>query len=101
MELLENRGIRTTVNNVKIFLDKETLRIILGPGQYQLFFEFINKVPVPRTERRTVTSDADLFLMEKLDELEEINIPVLYARVIKGMEEIRNQGATNIKGINI
>ncbi|KAG5600433.1 hypothetical protein H5410_031803 [Solanum commersonii] len=31
-------------------------------GEYQLMFEFINKVVVPRTEKRTVASAADLFL---------------------------------------
>ncbi|KAH0698786.1 hypothetical protein KY284_013001 [Solanum tuberosum] len=46
-------------------------------GEYQLMFEFINKVMVPRTEKRTVASDVDLFLMEKLDELEEINLPAI------------------------
>ncbi|KAH0686189.1 hypothetical protein KY289_016952 [Solanum tuberosum] len=45
--------------------------------EYQLMFEFINKVMVPRTEKRTVASAADLFLMEKLDELEEINLPAI------------------------
>ncbi|KAH0665678.1 hypothetical protein KY285_026884 [Solanum tuberosum] len=44
-------------------------------GSYQLLFEFINKVLVPRSEKRTVTSTVDLFLMEKLDELDKINLP--------------------------
>ncbi|KAH0743919.1 hypothetical protein KY290_031912 [Solanum tuberosum] len=46
-------------------------------GEYQLLFEFINKVLVSIIEKRTVASVADLFLMEKLDELEEINLPVI------------------------
>ncbi|KAH0696343.1 hypothetical protein KY290_013711 [Solanum tuberosum] len=46
-------------------------------GEYQLLFEFINKVLVPRTEKRTVASVADLFLMEKLDELEGINLSAI------------------------
>ncbi|KAH0722772.1 hypothetical protein KY290_005420 [Solanum tuberosum] len=46
-------------------------------GEYQLLFDFINKVMVPRTEKRTVASVADLFLMKKLDELEEINLPAI------------------------
>ncbi|KAG5586704.1 hypothetical protein H5410_047138 [Solanum commersonii] len=33
-------------------------------GEYQLMFEFINKVLVPRMEKRTVASVTDLFLME-------------------------------------
>ncbi|KAH0686209.1 hypothetical protein KY289_016976 [Solanum tuberosum] len=99
MKLPEEGGITTTVRNVKIHLDEETLGIILGvpvmgvrtiegckpsglpkkflKGEYQLMFEFINKVMVPRTEKRTVASAADLFLMEKLDELEEINLPAI------------------------
>jgi len=112
MELLEDRGITTTVNDIEIYLDEETLGIILGvpvkgvrtiegckpsgeftklatkrgeikraglpkkliKGEYQLVFEFVNKVLVPRTEKRTVACVADLFLMEKLVELEEINL---------------------------
>lgn len=45
--------------------------------EYQLMFEFINKVLVPRTKKRIVASVVDLFLMEKLDELEEINLPAI------------------------
>ncbi|KAH0743062.1 hypothetical protein KY290_031055 [Solanum tuberosum] len=46
-------------------------------GEYQLMFEFINKFLVPRTEERTVAFAADLFLMEKFDELEAINLPAI------------------------
>lgn len=35
-------------------------------------FEFINKVLVARTEKRTIASAGDLFLMQKLDELETV-----------------------------
>ncbi|KAG5628683.1 hypothetical protein H5410_000400 [Solanum commersonii] len=115
MELLEDGGITTTVKDIDIRLDEETLGIILGvpvkgvrtiegckpsgeftklttkrgeikrtglpkkllKGEYQLVFEFINKVLVPRTEKHTVTSAADLFLMEKLVELEEINLSAI------------------------
>ncbi|KAH0742983.1 hypothetical protein KY290_030976 [Solanum tuberosum] len=98
-------GVRTIVKEVEIFLDEETLGIILGvpmkgirsikgckpsseftkqatkrgdikcaslpkiflKGEYQLMFEFINKVLVPRTEKRTVASDvADLVMTWKL-----------------------------------
>lgn len=43
--------------------------------EYQLLFELITKVLVLRTEKRTVASATDLFLMQKLYELEEINLP--------------------------
>ena len=33
-------------------------------SEYQLVFEFINKVLLPRTEKRTVATAADLFVME-------------------------------------
>ncbi|KAH0746082.1 hypothetical protein KY285_007739 [Solanum tuberosum] len=115
IKLLEDGGIKTTVKNIKIFLDEESLGIILGvpvkgirsiedckpssefpkkatkrgdikraglqkkflKREYHLLFEFINKVLVPQTEKRIVASAADLFLMEKLDELKEINLPAI------------------------
>ncbi|WMV49881.1 hypothetical protein MTR67_043266 [Solanum verrucosum] len=40
-------------------------------------FEFINKVLVPRSEKKNVAFVADLFLMEQLDELEAINLPAI------------------------
>ncbi|KAH0665067.1 hypothetical protein KY285_026273 [Solanum tuberosum] len=43
--------------------------------EYQIFFEFINKVLLPQSEKRTVASATDLFLIEKLDELETISLP--------------------------
>ncbi|KAH0745930.1 hypothetical protein KY285_007587 [Solanum tuberosum] len=122
MELLDDGGIRTIINDIKIFLDEESLGIILGvlvngiqsiedckpsseflkqatkrgdikrvglpnkflKGEYQLLFEFINKVLVPQTEKKTITSAADMFLMEKLDELEEINLPALMLNICTG-----------------
>jgi len=46
-------------------------------GEHQLFFQFVNKVLLPRTEKRTVASSTDLFLMEQLDKLEAINHPII------------------------
>lgn len=46
-------------------------------GEYLLVFEFINKVLVPRKKKWIVTSTADLFMMEKLVDLEEINLPAI------------------------
>ncbi|KAH0645282.1 hypothetical protein KY284_033166 [Solanum tuberosum] len=118
MELLESGGITTTVRNVETYLDEEILGIILDckpssdstkrgdvknaglpkrflKGEYQLLFEFINKVLVPRTEKRTVASAANLFLMEKLDELEEINLPaiMLECECVEGKVRGRSQVA--------
>ncbi|KAK4730020.1 hypothetical protein R3W88_023008 [Solanum pinnatisectum] len=50
-------------------------------GEYQLLFEFVNKVLLPRTEKRIVASATDLFIMESLEyqlkhELEEITVCV-------------------------
>ncbi|KAH0696707.1 hypothetical protein KY290_014093 [Solanum tuberosum] len=52
-------------------------------GKYQLFFEFIKKV----------ASAADLFLMEKLDELEEINLSaiMLECQCVEGKARGRSQ----------
>ncbi|XP_019226717.1 PREDICTED: uncharacterized protein LOC109208132 [Nicotiana attenuata] len=42
---------------------------------YQLLFEMVNKVLLRRAERRSITSRADLFLMEALDDCTTINLP--------------------------
>ncbi|KAH0746349.1 hypothetical protein KY285_008006 [Solanum tuberosum] len=44
-------------------------------GRFQLYFEFVNKVILPRTEKRIVASVVDLFLMEALIKAEDINLP--------------------------
>lgn len=70
-------GIRTMVNKspTKGFLEEASKFKTLNPaaickkllkGQYQLYFEFVNKALLPRAEKRTVATMADLYLMEKL-----------------------------------
>lgn len=44
-------------------------------GDDQLLFEFVNKVLLLRSEKCTIASASDLFLMETLTKLDEINIP--------------------------
>ena len=46
-------------------------------SEYQLVFEFINEVLLPRTEKRTVATIADLFVMEMLCSFEDLNLPGL------------------------
>ena len=46
-------------------------------SEYQLVFEFVNKVLLPRTEKRTSATSADLFLMEILCSFEALNLPGL------------------------
>ena len=46
-------------------------------SEYQLVFEFINKVLLPRTEKRTSATAADLFVMEMLCIFEALNLPGL------------------------
>lgn len=45
--------------------------------QHQLYFEFVNNVLLSRTEKRTIASMADLYLMEKLSTFEAINLPAI------------------------
>ena len=45
-------------------------------SEYQLVFEFINKVLLPRTKKRTVAA-ADLFVIEMLCNFEALNLPGL------------------------
>ena len=35
-------------------------------SEYQLVFEFVNKVVLPRTEKKTLATAADLYVMEML-----------------------------------
>ena len=42
-----------------------------------MVFEFINKVLLPRTEKRIVATAADLFVMEMLCSFEALNLPGL------------------------
>ena len=42
-----------------------------------MVFELINKVLLPRTEKRTVATAADLFVMEMLCTFEALNLPGL------------------------
>ena len=51
-------------------------------SEYQLVFEFINKVLLPRTEKRTVATAADLFVMEMLCSFEALNLPGLMLEYI-------------------
>ncbi|KAH0738358.1 hypothetical protein KY290_037063 [Solanum tuberosum] len=46
-------------------------------GEYQLLFEFVNKVLLPRTEKRTVASASDLFIMGSLCKFDPIDLPSL------------------------
>ena len=46
-------------------------------SEYQLVFEFINKVVLPRTEKRTLATAADLYVMEMLCSFEALSLPSL------------------------
>ena len=47
----------------------------LMKSEYQLVFEFVNKVLLPRTEKRTSATSSDLFLMESLCKFEPLDLP--------------------------
>ncbi|KAH0737953.1 hypothetical protein KY290_036658 [Solanum tuberosum] len=49
----------------------------LMKGEYQLLFEFINKVLLPRIEKRTVAFTSNLFIMESLCKFDPIDVPAL------------------------
>ena len=57
-------------------------------GEYQLVFEFVNKVLLPQMEKGTLTSATDLFIMESLCKFETLDLFALmmehmYKTVIK------------------
>ncbi|KAH0765385.1 hypothetical protein KY285_001256 [Solanum tuberosum] len=49
----------------------------LMKGEYQLLYEFVNKVVLPHSEKRTVANSADLFLMESLCKFDPLNLRAL------------------------
>ena len=51
-------------------------------GEYPLVFEFINKVLLPRTEKRTVATDVVFFVMEMLCSFEAVSLPGLMLEYI-------------------
>ena len=46
-------------------------------SEYQLVFKFVNKVVLPCTEKRTVATAADLYIMEMLCSFEALSLPSL------------------------
>ena len=46
-------------------------------SEYQLVFEFVNKVVLPCTEKRTLATAADLYVMEMLCSFEALSLPSL------------------------
>lgn len=52
-------------------------------GGYQLLFEFVNKVLLPHSKKRTVETTTNLFFMENLSKFEPINLPVIILEHIK------------------
>ncbi|KAG5572182.1 hypothetical protein H5410_061948 [Solanum commersonii] len=80
---VSKEGIRSVVGNsctkefVKEFSKLPDMRRAgvqkkLMKGEYQLLFEFFNKVLLPRTEKYTITSATDLFIMESLYKFEPL-----------------------------
>ncbi|WMV09722.1 hypothetical protein MTR67_003107 [Solanum verrucosum] len=47
----------------------------LMKGEYQLLFEFVNKVALSRFEKSTVANSTDLFVMESLCKFDPLNLP--------------------------
>ena len=46
-------------------------------SEYKLVFEFVNKVLLPRTEKRKLATTADLYVMEMLCSFEALSLPSL------------------------
>lgn len=69
-------------NLTSIAVSKKLLK-----GQYQLYFEFINRVLFPRPKKRTVATMTDLYLIEKLSILVKINFSAI---MIEYMTKVYN-----------
>lgn len=46
-------------------------------GEYQLFFELVNKILLFCSEKRTTVTSLDLFLMEVLDKYQKVNLSAI------------------------
>nr|XP_016440724.1 PREDICTED: uncharacterized protein LOC107766456 [Nicotiana tabacum] len=55
--------------------------------EYQLFFELVNKVLLPHSERRSIATKSDMVLMEALDKFVPINLPAI---MIDHMQKLVN-----------
>ncbi|XP_070010612.1 uncharacterized protein [Nicotiana sylvestris] len=55
--------------------------------EYQLLFELVNKVLLPRSKRQSIATKFDLVLMEALDEFVPINLPAI---MIYHMQKVAN-----------
>lgn len=49
----------------------------LMKGEYQLVFEFVNKVLLPRSKKRIVAFVIDLFIMESIFKFEHVDLSTL------------------------
>ncbi|KAK4724109.1 hypothetical protein R3W88_026888 [Solanum pinnatisectum] len=88
VEFMKDGSLNTVVGNRSFHLNEERQGEILGmncvgiqkkliKGDYQLLFEFVNKVVLPRSEKRIVASTANLFIMDPLCKLDLLNLPAL------------------------
>lgn len=46
-------------------------------SEFQIVFEFVNKVVLPKSEKRTIVSVVDLFMIKCLSKFELISLPTL------------------------
>ncbi|KAL3330128.1 hypothetical protein AABB24_034139 [Solanum stoloniferum] len=58
--------------------------------EHQLYFEFVNMVLLPRTEKRIVASSTYLFVMEQLDIYEAINLPGIMLERMHRIMTVKN-----------
>ncbi|KAH0784278.1 hypothetical protein KY290_003876 [Solanum tuberosum] len=80
IEFEEDGSITTKVGSTSLHMTEDLLGQILEKlmkGEYQLLYEFVNKVLLPRTEKRTVASASDLFIMESLCKFDPIDLSAL------------------------
>ncbi|KAH0746521.1 hypothetical protein KY285_008178 [Solanum tuberosum] len=115
VEFIEDGSLNTRVGDKNFHLNEERLGKILGVpmegirsvagqycskslfkyvklmnGVYQLIFEFVNKVILPRSEKRAIASTGDLFFMEALCKFDAINLPAIMLERIHKTVTVKN-----------
>lgn len=59
-------------------------------GEYQLIFEFVSKVLLPISKKRTIVFAINMYLMEALCKLDAINLPAIMLEHIHKTVRVNN-----------
>lgn len=68
-------------------------------GTFQLYIEFVNKLLLPKPKKRIVASASNMYLMESLSKMEEINLLTIILEHIRKI--VTKKDGKHINGIRL